>query len=222
MNGFGISFPDPRQAPDDGPLAVGGDLSVQTLGRAYAAGIFPWYDASSPILWWCPNPRFVLRPNEVHISHSLEKTLKESTWKVTFDQNFSAVIRACARTSRPGQKGTWITPEMMQAYEKFHEEGYAHSVEVWDGEALVGGLYGVAIGHAFFGESMFHRIPDASKVGFVHLVKQLCKWNFKLIDCQQKTAHLARFGAKEWPRNQFLDELAEAVSLARPFGKWNS
>lgn len=220
MNGFGVSFPDPRQAPDDGPLAVGGDLSVQTLSRAYASGIFPWYDASSPILWWCPNPRFVLRPEEIHISHSLQKELRDSAWRVTFDQRFGQVIRACARNARPHQKGTWITTEMMHAYEAFHDAGYAHSVEVWRDGEVVGGLYGIAIGHAFFGESMFHHYSNASKVGFVYLVLRLQEWGFKLVDCQQKTAHLGRFGATEWPRDQFLDELEEAVSLPRPFGKW--
>jgi len=194
---------------------------VATLVRAYSMGIFPWYNDFSPILWWSPDPRFVLRPVDLKVSRSLGKTLRNPQWKVTFDHDFPAVVEACASLPRSGQGGTWITWEMQVAYGLLHEAGYAHSVEVqWGGE-LVGGLYGVAIGRAFFGESMFHRVNDASKVALVHLVEWLKRTDFALIDCQQKTQHLGSLGATEWPRATFLDAISSAVAENVRPGKWN-
>jgi len=206
-------FPDPRTAPGDAPLAIGGRLSLPVLGEAYRCGIFPWYSPGQPILWWCPDPRFVLRPEETKVSRSLAKEVRKAAWVVTFDRAFEAVIAACAATPRPGQEGTWITDDMVAAYVGLFEAGIAHSAECWlDGE-LAGGCYGLAIGAAFFGESMFFRVPNASKVAFVHLARRLADRGFSLIDCQQRTDHLARFGATLWPRTVFLDELARAVRV---------
>lgn len=201
-------------------MMVGGNLSVATLLQAYAMGIFPWYDASTPILWWCPDPRFAMTPEELHIPHNLRKTLKKRVFTVTYDQDFQSVISACSRVPRQGQSGTWITAEMVTAYQQLHAAGFAHSVEVWRGGRLVGGLYGVAIGQAFFGESMFHLENDASKVAFVHLVDYLRAKSYTLIDCQQPTELLARLGASEWSRDDFLDALQEAVSGHTRGGKW--
>lgn len=193
----------------DGLLAVGGDLSPKRLLRAYGQGIFPWYSAGQPILWWSPDPRAVLFPGEVHLGRSLRKTLRRAPWRITLDQAFEPVIKACAGP-RAGADGTWITAEMQAAYVELHRLGHAHSVEAWDGERLTGGLYGIAIGRAFFGESMFTREPGASKVAFIHLARQLRDWDFELIDCQVQTGHLARFGARPLPREEFLQRLARA------------
>ena len=217
---FTNAFPDPRNAPADAPLGVGGDLSVIRLIEAYSKGIFPWYNAGEPILWWCPDPRFALLPCDLKISRSLSKELKKPCWEVTFDQAFGQVIRHCASTSRPGQDGTWIVDEMIRAYQQLHAAGYAHSVECWHEGKLAGGLYGVSLGAAFFGESMFHRVPNASKVAFVHLVERLRQWEFQLIDCQQPTRYLASFGATCWPRETFLRTLANALSAPTRMGKW--
>ncbi|MGE9294475.1 MAG: leucyl/phenylalanyl-tRNA--protein transferase, partial [Puniceicoccales bacterium] len=214
------AFPDPRYAPADAPLAVGGDLSVLRLIEAYSRGIFPWYNAGEPILWWSPDPRFVLLPRELKVSHSLKKELKKDCWEVTFDQAFGQVIRGCAHANRPGQDGTWIVDEMIKAYHELHAAGYAHSVECWHEGKLAGGLYGVSLGAAFFGESMFHRVPNASKVAFVGLVERLRQWEFQLIDCQQPTRYLASFGATCWPRELFLRTLGNAVSAPTRMGKW--
>jgi leucyl/phenylalanyl-tRNA--protein transferase len=202
------SFPDPGYAlqEPDGLLAVGGDLSPARLLNAYRQGIFPWYSDGQPILWWSPNPRAVLYPEKLRISRSLRKTLRRAPFRITLDSAFAEVIAACSEP-RPDQAGTWITEEMRQAYIQLHRIGFAHSVECWEGEALVGGLYGVSLGKVFFGESMFARRSDASKVGFAHLVEQLKLWGFGLIDCQVHTGHLASLGAEDIPREHFLELL---------------
>lgn len=217
---FTNAFPDPRLAPPDGPMALGGDLSVTRLLQAYRQGIFPWFSEGEPILWWCPDPRFVLLPRDIVISHSLQKELKKACWEVTFDTAFEEVIRACARTARPGQDGTWIVNDMIDAYTRLHAEGYAHSVECWRDGKLAGGLYGVSLGAAFFGESMFHHRPNASKVAFVRLVERLTAWEFQLVDCQQPTEYLASFGATCWPRETFLRALDNAISAPTRRGTW--
>ena len=215
-----IHFPNPRYAPDDFPLAYGGDLSVERLLFAYKNGIFPWYSEGEPILWWSPNPRMVLFPKDLKIQKSLKKVLKKNKFEIRFDENFEKVIENCASVKRKGQDGTWITDEMKEAYIKLHKEGYAHSVETYLNGKLVGGLYGVSIGKAFFGESMFHLVPDASKVAFVHLVWKLQEWNFDIIDCQQSTPHMARFGAVEISRDKFLDILEKSTQKETIKGKW--
>jgi len=216
-----MGFPDPRQADADGLLAYGGDLHPQRLLAAYAQGIFPWPGGADwPILWYSPDPRMVLVPEALHISQSLRKTLKKSPFKVRFDTAFAPVIRACATVPRPQQAGTWITANMIEAYGLLHELGFAHSAEAWLDDELVGGLYGVALGAAFFGESMFTRCPDAAKVAFVHLVQHLQAWQFHLVDCQMYTDHLARFGAVLWRRERFLRALARALQEPTHRGHW--
>ena len=214
-----LVFPPPHLA-DDGLLAVGGDLSPERLLAAYSQGIFPWYDDGLPILWHCPDPRMVLPAANLHVPRSLAKTMRRGAYGVTLDTAFRDVVEACASTARPGQEGTWITREMISAYETLHRLGYAHSVEAWDGGTLVGGLYGVSLGSAFFGESMFAHATDASKVAFVTLVQDAARRGITLIDCQVHTDHLARFGAEEWPRERFLDALEEALRHPTRKGKW--
>ncbi len=203
----------------NGLLAAGGDLSPERLLEAYHSGIFPWFNANETILWWSPDPRMVLFPSELRISRSLNKILRNSNYEVRVDSAFSQVIQACAEP-RKGQSGTWIHSDMVSAYTVLHEMGLAHSVETWVGGELVGGLYGIAQGKMFFGESMFSRTHDASKIAFVHLVKQLERWNFKMIDCQMKTAHLASFGAREIPRKEFSQKLKELVNYSNQIKKW--
>jgi leucyl/phenylalanyl-tRNA--protein transferase len=203
----------------DGLLAVGGDLSEDRLLLAYRSGIFPWYGPGQPILWWSPDPRLVLFPGRLRVARSLAKTIRKGTFSITIDQAFDAVISACAEP-RPGQAGTWITQEMMAAYRELHAAGYAHSVECWREGKLAGGLYGVAIGRAFFGESMFARTTDASKVAFVGLVRQLSRWGFPLIDCQVHTAHLASLGAEMIPRREFTRILEHACQQPEPNTPW--
>jgi leucyl/phenylalanyl-tRNA--protein transferase len=206
-------------AKPNGLLAAGGDLSPQRLLEAYRCGIFPWFNAGEPILWWSPDPRMVLLPSELKISRSLNKVLHKGNYEIRMDSAFNQVMQACA-APRNGQSGTWIHPEMILAYAALHETGLAHSVETWvDGE-LMGGLYGVSQGKMFFGESMFSRIPDASKIAFVHLVRQLQRWDFGMIDCQMKTAHLASFGAREIPRIEFSQRLRELVNYPKRAEKW--
>jgi len=202
------SFPDPVYALEEpnGLLAVGGDLSPARVLNAYRQGIFPWYSHGQPILWWSPDPRMVLFPEQLRISRSLRKSLRKRPFQVTLDTDFTAVIQACSEP-RSHADGTWITEEMKQAYIRLHRIGFAHSVECWDGEELVGGLYGVSMGKVFFGESMFSRRTDASKIGFAHLVEQLRAWGFGLIDCQVYSNHLASLGAEEIPREGFLELL---------------
>jgi leucyl/phenylalanyl-tRNA---protein transferase len=206
-----LTFPPPRLAIEEGLLAVGGDLSVERLLLAYRSGIFPWYSKGEPILWWSPDPRLVLYPAELRISKSLSKVIKRQLFHITIDKSFDAVIQACAEIKRSYGEGTWITDEMKAAYCELHRRGYAHSVEAWQNKNLVGGLYGVAIGRAFFGESMFSQVSNASKVAFVALVEILKRLKFELIDCQVKTDHLIRFGAREIPRKKFLEQLEKAI-----------
>ena len=198
-------------AEPNGLLCAGADLAPDTLLRAYRDGIFPWYSAGQPILWWSPDPRMVLVPGEFRISRSLRRTLRRGAYRIRLDSAFPAVIRACARTPRKGQSGTWITAAMQSAYCELYELGYAHSVETWVDEALVGGIYGLAIGRMFYGESMFSRRANASKIAIAHLCKQLEHWNFGMIDCQMNTPHLASLGAREIPREEFIQRLQELV-----------
>ena len=202
----GQPFPDPATAETDpdGLLAMGGDLTLPRLVSAYRQGIFPWYSQGQPILWWSPDPRMVLFPEELHLSRSLRKELRKRRFEITFDQNFEAVIRACAAPRHPGE-GTWLTHEMILAYETLHERGIAHSVEAWQEGQLVGGLYGVQQGSLFFGESMFSRVSNASKVAFVHLVRSLQRHGCPLVDCQVYTPHLESLGATLIPRTRFLE-----------------
>ncbi len=213
-------FPDPELSEPDGLLAVGGDLSAERLLEAYARGIFPWYSAETPILWWSPDPRLVLFPGELHLSRSLRRTIQSRRYVVRSDTAFERVIHRCAEKPRPGQEGTWIVPEMVEAYVGLHRHGFAHSIEAWEGETLAGGLYGVSIGAAYFGESMFADRPDASKVAFAKLVEWLRGWRFELVDCQVTTQHLVRFGAREIPRHEFLDHLARALKCPTLRGNW--
>lgn len=218
-----LPFPDPREVDEQGLLAYGGDLSPERLIAAYAQGVFPWYD-EDPILWFSPDPRMVLVPGELHVGRSLAKRMRAAPYRISMDEAFPEVIRACRETPRPGQEGTWITPEMVDAYCRLHELGFAHSVEAWleeaGGERLVGGLYGVSLGRAFFGESMFARAPDASKIAFATFVPQLARWGFAFVDCQMTTDHLARFGAVEWTRTDFLDRLEQALEVETRRGAW--
>ena len=219
--GRNTPFPPPEQAlhEPNGLLAAGADLSPERLVEAYSQGIFPWFNEGEPILWWSPDPRMVLFPAELKISRSLRKVLKKRDYEIRADTAFAEVMKGCAAPRR-GQPGTWITPDMMQAYQELHRMGLAHSLETRIGGKLAGGLYGVALGHVFFGESMFARRTDASKIAFVHLVKQLSRWGFGLIDCQMKTAHLASFGAREIPRKQFTRTLEELINYTGIPGKW--
>ncbi|MHC1789242.1 leucyl/phenylalanyl-tRNA--protein transferase [Solidesulfovibrio sp.] len=213
-------FPKPTLAEPGGLLAVGGDLSLARLLAAYRRGIFPWYDERSPILWWSPDPRPVLFPWKVLVSRRLSRTIRSGRFRVTLDTDFGGVIRGCSGMERAAGDGTWIVPEMITAYERLHAAGYAHSVEAWQDGELVGGAYGVAIGKAFFGESMFHRATDASKVAFVTLARFLDRQRFHFIDCQQTTGHLCRFGAGEVTRNAFLRMLEVAREVPGVAGAW--
>lgn len=216
-----LVFPDPRLAREDGLLAVGGDLSPQRLLLGYALGIFPWYNEAQPILWHSPDPRFVLFPQELRVQRSLRKVLRRQPYRLTLDTAFGHVIDACARTPRPGQSGTWITRAMKRSYMRLHEQGLAHSVEAWVGEELLGGLYGVCLGRVFFGESMFSRAPDASKVAFVAVVRQLVRWGVTLIDSQVYTDHVSRFGGRDIPRAEYLALVAEGITGPLRRGKWD-
>lgn len=202
-------FPNPSEASEEGLLAVGGDLSSERLLLGYKSGIFPWYDVSQPILWWSPDPRMVLFPERLKVSKSFKKVIASKTFRITFNTAFSEVIAHCAKIHRPDQVGTWITQEMQQAYIALHNQGYAHSIEVWKGNTLVGGLYGIDLSEKriFCGESMFSTISNASKVGFYYLVEKLKAENYKLIDCQVYTQHLASLGAEEIDRKVFLSYL---------------
>lgn len=221
MNVFDASpFPDPRLADDEGLVAIGGDFGADLLLLAYAQGIFPWPCADYPYAWFSPNPRTVLRPAQLHVARSLRKARRRKPFRITYDTAFERVMRHCADMPRPGQDGTWIVPDLRAGYLELHRLGFAHSVETWLGDRLVGGLYGLAIGTAFSGESMFYIEPDASKIAFVDLVSRLRSWGFRLVDCQIHTEHLARFGARDWPRDAFLDELAKAVREPRRPGSW--
>jgi len=207
-------------AEPNGLLCAGGDLSPQRILEAYRNGIFPWYSPGEPILWWSPNPRMVLVPSELKISRSLRRTLRTASYQIRLDSAFPAVIRACARTRRKGQAGTWISGEMQAAYGRLHELGFAHSVETWLDDKLIGGLYGLAIGKIFYGESMFSHATDASKIALAHLCRHLEAQGFGLIDCQMNTPHLASLGAREIARSEFIARLRQLTAIAPDHRRW--
>jgi len=213
-------FPDPSLADESGLIAVGGDLHPERLLRAYAGGIFPWFSEGQPILWHSPDPRFVLDLDDLKVTRSLRQRMRRRPFTVRMDTAFEQVIDACARAPRPGQDGTWITRGMRDAYIRLHREGFAHSVEAWEGEELVGGLYGVSLGSVYFGESMFAKRPDASKIAFVCFVRELKRTGFELLDSQVYTDHLARFGAKEIPRSEYLLRLEKTLTSPTRRGVW--
>jgi leucyl/phenylalanyl-tRNA--protein transferase len=218
--GAEIAFPSPARADAEGLLALGGDLSVPRLVAAYRRGIFPWFAEGEPIAWYSPHPRTVLWTPELHVSRRLERTLRQQRFLVTLDRGFDAVIEACATVERRGQTETWITREMVTAYQALHREGLAHSAEAWLGEQLVGGVYGVSVGRSFAGESMFHLVPDAAKVALVTLVRQLEAWGIHLFDCQLEAPHLRQLGARPWSRRRFLRELARTQRHPSRRGIW--
>ncbi|MGQ0612781.1 MAG: leucyl/phenylalanyl-tRNA--protein transferase [Planctomycetaceae bacterium] len=218
--GEDLAFPDPAFAPRGAPLAYGGNLSRERLLAAYARGIFPWYGEGEPILWWSPDPRFVLYPDSLHLSRSLRRTIRSGRYEIRLDTSFREVIRGCATATRPRGEGTWITAEMAAAYLRLHESGHAHSAESWQDGVLAGGLYGVSLGGAFFGESMFSLQPDASKAALAAFVEQLRAWGFRFVDCQTVTRHLGRLGAVAVPRARFLSELADALERPNRTGRW--
>jgi leucyl/phenylalanyl-tRNA--protein transferase len=215
-------FPPVHLADQDGLLAIGGDLSPQRLLVAYSEGIFPWFGEDDPYLWWSPDPRFVLFPDELRVSKSMRTYFNGQKFQVTFDRAFLQVIERCRDAYRKGQHGTWITPEMLEAYHALHLMGYAHSVEVWEDESLVGGLYGIALGRIFFGESMFATVSNASKFGFITLVKTLKEHGFLLVDCQQETQHLGSLGARPVARTTFLDMLRGNRDYTTEVGNWGN
>jgi leucyl/phenylalanyl-tRNA--protein transferase len=215
-----ISFPPPYLASKEGLLAVGGDLSQKRLLLAYRTGIFPWFSDDEPILWWSPDPRLVLYPEEVRVSKTLKKIIKKKMFHVTMDSAFVQVINQCAKIRLQNNQGTWVVKEMIDAYCKLHESGFAHSVEAWYQGELAGGLYGVSLGRCFFGESMFTRVSNASNVALVKLVEYLNALSFDMIDCQLTTEHLLRFGAREIPRVSFLKQLEESLKAPTNKGKW--
>lgn len=215
-----LVFPPPHKAIEEGLLAVGGDLRMERLLLAYTLGIFPWYSEGDPILWWSPDPRTVLYPDRFHVARSLRKLLRQERFRITSDVDFGSVIRACAETRGPNREGTWILPEMEAAYCRLHEAGFAHSIEAWEGGRLVGGLYGVSLGGAFFGESMFRRVSNASKAAFAVLVAHLRRSGFAFVDCQVRSEHLGRLGAIEVPRALFLRQLGEALRQPTLAGRW--
>jgi len=214
-----LAFPRPELA-EDGLLAVGGDLRMERILTAYSLGIFPWYSEEDPILWWSPDPRALLVPDEMHVSRSLRRTAAKGIFEIRFDTDFPGVMEACAQTPRPGQEGTWIVPEMLAAYVQLHHAGFAHSIECWHEDTLVGGLYGLSLGKAFFGESMFSYRTDASKIAFGALAAHCQAWDFHFIDCQMPTPHLARLGVRTMDRYEFLEKLALAVAHPTRKGRW--
>jgi len=214
-----LVFP-PVHLAEDGLLALGGDLRPERLLLAYSQGIFPWYAENLPILWHSPDPRMIMTTRDLVVQRSLRKAIRRRPYELKIDTAFVDVLEGCSSAPRPGQTGTWLIPEMVDAYTKLHELGFAHSFEAWRGDELVGGLYGVSLGAAFFGESMFARAPDASKIAFVACVRQLDAWNIGLIDCQVHTEHLDRFGAYEIPRAEYLELLKRALDEPTKRGKW--
>ncbi|SEL06544.1 leucyl/phenylalanyl-tRNA--protein transferase [Pseudoxanthomonas sp. GM95] len=217
-------FPDPRLAlrEPDGLLAVGGDLSPQRLLNAYRSGVFPWYSDGQPLLWWSPDPRTVFRTDGVRLSTRFRRQLRGSGWVLRADTAFAQVMQACASAPRPGQDGTWITSEMLDAYLALHQLGHAHSLEVWDGDALIGGIYGVVIGRMFFGESMFSAVSGGSKAALAGLARTLADWGWPLIDAQVDNDHLGRMGAEQWPRAEFLALVAKQVQFDEAPGSWTA
>lgn len=213
-------FPSPRVSTSEGIVAVGGDFRVERLLLAYRSGIFPWPMKGYPLLWFSPDPRFVLLPTHAHLPRSLRKRMRKSPYEIRSDTAFGEVIRGCGATERPGQRGTWVTPELVRGYEALFVHGIAHSIEAWRGSELVGGLYGVSLGAVFYGESMFALAPDASKIAFATLLANLVHWGFAMVDCQVYTEHLARFGAEEWPRDLFLTQLEQCMSVPTRRGPW--
>ncbi len=217
-----LRFPHPDFANEDGIIAIGGDLSTPRLLLAYELGIFPWFNPGDPIIWWSPDPRCVLFPEDLKVSKSMRPIFNQKKFRITFDHAFAEVIKNCKCSERKGQEGgTWITDDMYIAYCRLHDEGVAHSVEVWEGEDLVGGLYGLAIGKVFFGESMFSKASNASKAGFITLVRFLLEKGFRLIDCQQETDHLKSLGARSIPRRTFLEILEENQAEPYDFQSWH-
>ncbi|MFP4502567.1 MAG: leucyl/phenylalanyl-tRNA--protein transferase [Candidatus Hydrogenedentota bacterium] len=215
-----LVFPPVTEA-EDGLLAVGGDLDPRRLLLAYSEGIFPWYADDQPILWWSPDPRMVVRPEEVHVSRRLRRTMRQGTFRFTADTAFEQVVHACAEAPRPEQDGTWITQDMAAAYTELHRLGFAHSFEAWQGQQLAGGLYGVSLGGCFFGESMFSKVSDASKAAFVTAVRQFLRWGIRVIDCQVDNPHLRRLGAYEIPRARFLMLLRTHLKQETLAGAWH-
>ena len=214
------AFPSLDQASDDGLLAVGGDLSPERLQCAYSRGIFPWFEQGQPILWWSPDPRCVLYPEKFNSSRSMRKSIRRESFSLSYDRAFESVIVACA-APRDAQGGTWITPDMRKAYCALHELGCAHSVEVWQDDELVGGLYGVSLGRVFYGESMFSRVSQASKFALQSLCKKLQAEHYTLIDCQLESAHLLSLGAQVIPRAQFIEEMNLGLQYDENFAKWS-
>ena len=215
-----LIFPPAALAEKDGLLAIGGDLSPERLLLAYSTGIFPWFSEGDPILWWSPSPRLIIFPDEFKIPKRLSRLIRQKKFSVTLDKAFRQVISACATLDKRKEKGTWITRNMIEAYCQLHDMGYAHSVECWQEDTLAGGLYGISLGRVFFGESMFSRQPDSSKIALVSIVKKITEWDFDLIDCQMKTAHLMQFGAREIPGPEFQKLLAKSMSYPTQTGKW--
>jgi leucyl/phenylalanyl-tRNA--protein transferase len=217
-----LTFPHPKYASEEGLLAAGGDLSPQRILFAYENGIFPWYNEGEPILWWSPSPRFVLYPSEIKVSKSMRQVFRKKSFRITFDQAFESVIEACASIPRAGQNGTWLTEEMKAAYINLHELGFAHSVETWQGDQLVGGLYGLSLGNCFFGESMFAKASNASKSALIVLAKTVEKKGFGMIDCQSETTHLSSMGAKFIKQDAFLTYLKENKQNRTIRGSWSN
>ena len=217
-----IKFPPPHLATEEGLLAIGGDLKVERIMAAYHQGIFPWYSDETPIMWWNPDPRFVLYPSRLKISKSMKQVLRQKKFKITFDTAFREVVESCQKSPRSDQDGTWITNELIDAFEKIHELGAAHSVEVWQDGELVGGLYGLCIGRVYFGESMFTRVSNASKAGFITLVHEMSKRGIEMIDCQVYTSHLESLGAESISRDQFLGQLEVLLDFESRMGKWTN
>lgn len=217
-----LIFPDPKLADAHGLLAIGGDLSAERLLLAYENGIFPWYSEDQPILWFSPDPRLVLFPAKIIVSRSLKKTINKKVFDIRFDSNFEEVIVECSKIERKDQDGTWITNNMIEAYIDLHNQGYAHSVEAYFEGSLVGGLYGVSLGGAFFGESMFHTMTDASKVALYYLVDKLKDWDFDFIDSQVVTEHMKNLGAEEITRTKYLELLKNTLKKKAKIGMWKT
>lgn len=206
-----LEFPDVNKADKDGMLAIGGDLSTERLLLAYRSGIFPWYNEDEPPVWWCPDPRFVLFPNELNVSKSMKQLIKKNLFEFRINTDFPNIIASCKNTYRPGQDGTWISQDVLNAYTQLHQLGYAHSAEAWMDGKLVGGLYGIRMGNIFFGESMFSHVANASKFAFIQYVKKLQEEGVILIDCQVYTAHLESLGARMIARNDFIKMLEQHI-----------